>query len=45
MTIVVDEDEIHWSWTPRDPKFIPATVRESLAEEFSLDAQFYACDG
>jgi hypothetical protein len=43
-TIIVDDDDVHWSWTPRDPKFIPPTIRELLAEEFSPEADFYVCD-
>jgi hypothetical protein len=43
-TIIVDEDDVHCSWTPRDPKFIPPTIRELLAEEFSPEADFYVCD-
>jgi hypothetical protein len=45
MAVIVYDDEIHWSWTPRDPNFVPRPIRESLAEEFSLDAEFYLCDG
>ena len=44
MTLIVD-DVIQWSWTARDPKFVPPTIRESLAEDFGPDAQFYVCDG
>ena len=45
MTIIFDDDEIHWSWTARDPKFVPRTICQLLAEEFSPDAEFYLCDG
>ena len=44
-TIIVDDDEIHWSWTACDPKFVPRTICQLLAEEFSPEANFYVSDG
>ena len=44
MTTIIDDDDVHWTWTPRDPNFVPPTIRESLAEKFSPDAEFYVCD-
>ena len=45
MTTIIDDDDVHWTWTPRDPNFVPPTIRESLAEKFSPDAEFYVADG
>ena len=44
-TILVDDDEIRYSWTPRDPNFIPPTNRELVAEKFSPEADCYVCGG
>jgi|ERR1700687_4699788 len=48
MTIIMvddDDDDVRASWTPRDSKVVPPTIRQSLAEEFSSEADFYVCDG
>jgi hypothetical protein len=44
-TIIVDDEDVQWTWTPRDPNFVPPTIRQLLAEEFSPEADFYVCDG
>ena len=44
MPIFVDSDDVRWSWTPRDPKFISPTIRELLAEDFGPEAEFYLCN-
>ena len=45
MTTIIIDDDVPYSWTPRDPNFIPPPKSEMLAEDFGPDAQFYLCDG
>jgi hypothetical protein len=44
-TIIVDDEDVQWTWTPRDPNFVPPTIRESLERGFEPEARFYVAEG
>ena len=43
--IIADDGEVHWSWTPKDPNFVPPTIRQNLAEAFDPEADYFVVEG
>ncbi len=44
-TVITDDDEVRWNWTPPIPGFVPKTIRQHLAEPFSDDPDFVVYEG
>jgi hypothetical protein len=45
MTTIIVDDEVHWDQPPVPPGFVPPTIRQSLAEGFDDEAEFFVCEG